>query len=89
MKSLLLIPALAAAFGLSGCVVTPPTVRPAYVAQPAYVAPPGVVYVQPTYASPVRAGSGNTIPTMAGAGITRTTAGIAAGAEPARCTRQM
>jgi hypothetical protein len=52
MKSLLLIPALAAAFGLSGCVVTPPTVRPAYVAQPAYVAPPGVVYVQPTYASP-------------------------------------
>ncbi len=52
MKSLLLIPALAAAFGLSGCVVTPPAVRPAYVAQPAYVAPPGVVYVQPTYAAP-------------------------------------
>ncbi len=36
---------------VSGCVVTPPSVRPAYV-EPAYVAPPGVVYVQPTYASP-------------------------------------
>jgi len=36
---------------VSGCVVTPPSVRPAYV-EPAYVAPPGVVYVQPTYAAP-------------------------------------
>ncbi|MBB3213542.1 hypothetical protein FHW67_002840 [Herbaspirillum sp. Sphag1AN] len=31
---------------LSGCVVTPPTVRPAYVA------PPGVVYVAPSYPQP-------------------------------------
>ncbi|MBG7618453.1 hypothetical protein I5R65_03130 [Herbaspirillum sp. AP02] len=52
MKSLLLIPAVALVTALSGCVVAPPTVRPAYVAQPTYVAPPGVVYVQPTYASP-------------------------------------
>ncbi|MFL9923174.1 hypothetical protein PQR62_02770 [Herbaspirillum lusitanum] len=44
-----LIPAALATLlvlAVSGCVVTPPTVRPAYVA------PPGVVYVQPTYAAP-------------------------------------
>jgi hypothetical protein len=34
------------ALSLSGCIVTPPSVRPAYVS------PPGVVYVEPTYASP-------------------------------------
>ena len=31
---------------LGGCVVTPASVRPAYIA------PPGIVYVQPTYVSP-------------------------------------
>ncbi|MFJ3045106.1 hypothetical protein ACIPEN_04645 [Herbaspirillum chlorophenolicum] len=46
MKIHLLIPVVAATLVLGGCVVTPPTVRPAYVA------PPGVVYVEPTYVSP-------------------------------------
>lgn len=46
MKIHALIPAVATAFVLGGCVVTPPTVRPAYVA------PPGVVYVEPAYVSP-------------------------------------
>lgn len=46
-----LLSAAAAVVAVSGCVVTPPSVRPAYV-EPAYAAPPGVVYVQPAYASP-------------------------------------
>ncbi len=46
-----LLSAAAVVVAVSGCVVTPPSVRPAYV-EPAYAAPPGVVYVQPTYASP-------------------------------------
>lgn len=43
--------ALAAVFGamLSGCVVTPPTVRPL---APVVVAPAPAVYIAPTYASP-------------------------------------
>jgi len=45
MKTLTLISAAALALAVSGCVVAPP-------AGPAYTAPPGVVYVQPTYASP-------------------------------------
>ena len=35
---------------LSGCVIAPPVVRPAY--GPVYVSPPGVVYLAPTYAVP-------------------------------------
>ena len=38
------------AAGLSGCVVAPVPVRPAYPV--GYAPPPGVVYVQPTYAVP-------------------------------------
>jgi len=41
-----LMPLAVLAMALSGCVVTPPSVRPVYAA------PPGVVYVQPTYVSP-------------------------------------
>ena len=39
---------------LSGCVIAPPVVRPAYgpVYGPAYAPPQGVVYVAPTYAMP-------------------------------------
>lgn len=44
MKLILLIPAAAAAFVLSGCVVEP--------VRPAYTAPPGVVYVAPTEVAP-------------------------------------
>lgn len=51
MKPLFLLPVIAATVALSGCIVAPPNAQPAYV-QPAYSAPPGVVYVQPTYASP-------------------------------------
>ena len=46
-----LLSVAAVVVAVSGCVVTPPSVRPAYV-EPVYAAPPGVVYVQPTYASP-------------------------------------
>ncbi len=41
-----LIPLALLATTLTGCVVTPPSVRPAYIA------PPGVVYVQPSYVAP-------------------------------------
>lgn len=50
MKSLLLIPAVAVVAALSGCVVAPPTVRPAYVAQPTYASPgPGWVWEYHSY----------------------------------------
>lgn len=41
-----LLSAAGVAVALSGCIVTPPSVRPAYVA------PPGVVYVAPVEVAP-------------------------------------
>jgi hypothetical protein len=46
-KIAILIPTALLAISLAGCVVEPARVRPAAV-----VAPPGVVYVEPAYASP-------------------------------------
>jgi len=45
-----LLSAAAVVVAVSGCVVTPPSVRPVYAAPVA--PPPGVVYVEPTYAAP-------------------------------------
>ena len=75
MKVVALIPAALLATSLTGCVVAP--LVPGYDARRAWS-----TLRQPT-PSPVPATSGATTPASVGAGVTRSTGGIAVGAERA------